>query len=96
MLNHGFKHSDIVKCEHIFITCCVVHNFLLDLMVHNQVRVGLGYPICNDGLWLSGHTVNVDNNPTDRQLSIQFGTRRKLLANHLCVFKKKGPIAEDN
>ncbi len=38
----------------------------------------------------------MDNNPTDRQLSIQFGTRRKLLANHLCVFKNKGPIAEDN
>ena len=50
----------------------------------------------NDGLWLSGHTVNVDNNATDRQLSIQFGTRRKLLVNHLHVFKKKGPIAEDN
>jgi len=86
VLNHGFKHRDIVKCEHIFITCCVLHNFLLDLMVRNQVRVGRGYPIGNDGLWLSGHTVNVDNN---RQLSIQLGTRRKLLANHLRVFKKK-------
>ncbi len=97
MLNHGFKHRDIVKCEQIFITCCVLHNFLLDLMVRNQVRAGRGYPIGNGGLWLSGHsTVNVDNNPTDRQLLIQFGMRRKLLANHLRVFRKKGPIAEDN
>ncbi len=33
VLNHGFKHGDIVKCEQFFITCCVLHNFLLDLMV---------------------------------------------------------------
>jgi len=25
VLNHGFKHRGIVKCEHIFITCCVLH-----------------------------------------------------------------------
>ena len=96
MLNHGFKQRNIVKCEQIFIACCVLHNFLLDQMARNHVRAGRGYPIDNGGLWLDGHTVNVDNNLTDRQLSIQFGTRRKLLANHLCVFKKKGPIAEDN
>jgi len=85
VLNHGFKHRDIVKCEQIFITCCVLHNFLLDLMVRNHVRAGLGYQINNDGLWLDGHTVNVDNNATDRLLS-RFGMRRKLLANHLRVF----------
>ncbi len=62
-------------------------------MVRNHVRAGRGYPIGHDGLWLSGHTVNVDNNATNRLLSIQFGMRRKLLANHLHVFKKKGPIA---
>jgi hypothetical protein len=93
VLNYGFKYRDIVTCEHIFIMCCVLHNFLLDLMVRNHVRAGCGYPIGNDGLWLSGHTVNVDNNATNRLLLIQFGMRRKLLANHLCVFKKKGPIA---
>ncbi len=93
VLNHGFKHCDIVRCEQIFITCCVLHNFLLDLMVCNHVRAGRGYPIGNDRLWLSGHTVNVDNNATGRLLLIQFGLRRKLLANHLCVLKKKGPIA---
>jgi hypothetical protein len=86
VLNHGFKQRDIVKCQHIFIACCVLHNFLLDLMVRNHMRVGCGYPINNDGLWLDGHTVNVDNNLTDRVLSNQFGMRRKLLANHLRVF----------
>ena len=92
VLNHGFKHGNIVKCKHIFITCCVLHNFLLDLMVRNHVSAGHGYPINNDGLWLDGHTVSVDNNATDRILSIQFGMRRKLLANHLCEFWKKGPF----
>ncbi len=62
MLNNGFKQCDIVKCEQIFIACCVLHNFLLDLMVHNHVRAGRGYPINNDGLQLDGHTVDVDNN----------------------------------
>ena len=42
VLNHGFKHRDIVKCEQIFITCCVLRNFLLDLMVRNHVRAGCG------------------------------------------------------
>ena len=96
MLNHGFKHRDIVKCEQIFITCCVLHNFLLNLIVCNHVRAGHGYPLGKDGLWASGHTVNVDNNVANRLLSIQFRMRRKLLVNHLCIFKKKGPIAKDN
>ena len=88
VLNHGFKHRKIVKCERIFITCCVLYNFLLNLMVRNHVRVRAerGYQIGNDGLWLSGHTINVDNNATDRLLLIQFGIRRKLLANHFHVF----------
>ncbi len=86
VLNYGFKHRDIVTCEHIFITCCVLHNFSLNLMVRNHVRAGRGYP-------MSGHTVNVDNNAPGRLLLVQFGMRRKLLANHLRVFKKKGPIA---
>ncbi len=84
------------KMQKKIITCCVFHIFLLNLMVRNHVRAGRGYPIGKSGLWLSGHTVNVDNNTTDRLLLIQFGMRRKLLANHLCVFQKKGAIAEDN
>jgi hypothetical protein len=96
VLNHGFKQRRIVKCEQIFIACCVLHNFLLDLMVRNHVRAGHGYPINNNGLWFDGHTFNADNNATNRLLLIQFGMRRKLLANHLCVFRKEGPIVEDN
>jgi len=57
VLYRGFKQRDIVKCEQIFIACCVLHNFLLDLMVRNHVRAGRGDPIINDRLWLDGHTV---------------------------------------
>jgi hypothetical protein len=96
VLNHGFKQRDIVKCEQIFIACCVLHNFLLNQMVRNHVRAGRGYPMNNDGLWLDGHTINVDNNATDRLLSIKFGVRRQLLAIHLRVLRKEGPILEDN
>ncbi len=96
MLHSGFKHHEIVKWEQFFIICCVLHNFLLDMIVRNHVRAGRGYPIGNVGLWITGHTVNVDINATNRLLLIQFGMRRKLLANHLRVFRMKGPIMEDN
>ena len=82
------------KCEKIYIGCCVLHNILLDQMVRNNVRVGRGYPIGDDGLWLDGHTVNVDTNASKSFLLIQFGKRRSLLAKHLCVFQQKGSIVD--
>jgi hypothetical protein len=83
------------KCEKIFIGCCVLHIFLLDQMVRNNVRVGRGYPIGDDGLWFDGHTVNVDSNASERFLSTQFGRRRSLLAKHLHVFQQKGSIVDE-
>jgi hypothetical protein len=83
------------KCEKIFIGCCVLHNFLLDQMVRNNVRVGRGYPIGDNDFWLDGHTVNVDSNASKSFLSIQFGKRRSLLAKHLHVFRQKGPIVDE-
>ncbi len=94
MLNHGFKHREMEQCEKIFIACCVRHNFLLDQMVRNSMRVGRGYPIGDDGLWLDGNTVNVDTNASERFLSTQFGMRRSLLAKHLHVFRQKGPLVD--
>jgi hypothetical protein len=86
VLNHGFKHRKMEQCEKIFLACCILHNFLLDQMAWNSVRVGRGYPIGDDGLWLDGNTVNVDTNASKRFLSTQFGMRRSLLAKHLHVF----------
>jgi hypothetical protein len=86
VLNHVFKHRTIEKCEKKFIGCCVLHNFLLNQMVQNRMRVGRGYPIDDDGLWLDGHIVNVDTNASERFLSIQFGKKRSLLAKHIHEF----------
>jgi hypothetical protein len=96
VLNHGFKFCKMEQCKKIFITCCILNNFLLNMMERNNVRVGRGYPIGNDRVWLDGHTVNVDINASERFLSTQFGMRRSLLAKHLRVFHEKGPIIEDD
>lgn len=91
ILNNGLNYRDIGKCEKIFVACACLHNFLLDQMERTDVRVGRGYPIGDDGLWLSGHTT-VDTTETEKFLATQFGRRRALLARHLCVFRKKGQI----
>ncbi len=40
ILNNGLLYQDICSCKKIFVTCCCIHNFLLDLMVRNNIRVG--------------------------------------------------------
>jgi hypothetical protein len=94
ILNNGFKYGNIKICEKIFITCCCLHNVLIDLMERNNVRVGRGYPIEDDGVWLDGHTTNLDINAMDRFLSVRFGMRRLLWVTHLCIFQEKGTIKE--
>ena len=90
VLANGFPYHNIKVCEKVFVTCCILHNFLLDLMERNNVRVEHGYPIGDDGLWLDGHTNNVDD--CSRMLAIKFALQRDKLAKHLKVFKKKGQI----
>ena len=91
ILNNGLHYRDIGKCEKIFVACACLHNYLLDQMERTDVRVGRGYPIGNDGLWLSGHTA-VDLTETEKFLATQFGRRRALLARHLRVFRQKGQL----
>ena len=96
ILNNGFFHRDMVICEKIFITCCWLNNFMLDVMVRTNVRVGRGAPIGGDGIWLSG-TTEVEPEAmeeNDRDLSVQFLHRRGLLVNHLHLFCKKGAIQD--
>jgi hypothetical protein len=84
----GSNNATLRNARKYILHCSVLHNFLLDLVVRNHVRVGCGYPINNGGVWLDGHTTvtNVDQNATERYMSTQFGMRRSILANHLCVF----------
>jgi len=83
---------DINKCERIFNACCCLNNFMLHQMERNSVRVGHGAPIGTDGTCLDGNTVATE--ATDVMLSMQFAKakRRLLLAKHLLVLRKKGPI----
>ncbi len=82
-----------LSLREVFVTCFCLHNFLLDVMVWNNIWVGRGYPIGDDGLWLDGHTL-ANNDKTERFLAIKFGLWRALLAKHLQVFCKKEPIPE--
>ncbi len=90
VLNDGLHYRDINKCERICDACCCLNNFILDQMERNRVRVGRGAPIGTDGIWLDGNTVATE--ATDIMLLMQFVKRRSLLAKHLLVLRKKGPI----
>ncbi len=90
ILNDGLNNQDIQTCESIFNACCCLNNFMLDQMERSCVRVGRGAPMGNDGIWLDGETVLTE--VTDKTLSMQFAKRRSLLAKHLRVLRKNGPI----
>ena len=90
-MNDGLDYRDINKCERMFNACCCLNNFMLDQMErNNNVRVGRGAPIETDGIWLDGDMVATE--ATDVMLSLQFAKRHLLLAKHLLVLHKKGPI----
>ena len=90
VLNDGLDYQDINKCERIFNACCCLNNLMLDQMGRNTVCVGCGAPIGTDGIWLDGNMVAPE--ATYVMWSLQFAKRCSLLAKHLLVLRKKGPI----
>ena len=95
ILNNGFFYRQVKVCEKIFVTCCWLHNFLLDLMDRTNINLGRGAPIGNDGLWLSGPSDSeppADEGKNDRILSEQFSHRRAQLVHHLHLFRRIGAI----
>jgi hypothetical protein len=92
ILNNGMMFRDIAVWEKIFVTCCCLHIFLINLMERNDIRVGRGAPLGEDGVWLDGHTTPPSDGASDRMDAFWFGQRRILLAMHLKVFWEKGPI----
>jgi hypothetical protein len=92
MLNDGMNYRDINTCEKIFVTCCCLNNFLLDLMERTNVRVGRGAPIGDDGIFLDGHTMFYSTDTSESALSRKFAARRSLLAKHLHVLRQKGAM----
>ena len=89
ILNNGLEYRDMKVCEKIFVACCCLHNFLLEEKEISAPKVGRGRPIGNDGVFLDGHTER-QGLVSESGLSIQFGKRRTLLANHLKVFRTLG------
>ena len=63
---------------------------MIDQMERNTVRVGRGAPIGTGGIWLDGNTVATE--ATDVMWSLQFAKRPSMLAKHLLILRKKGPI----
>ena len=95
ILNNGFYQRDMVICDKIFVTCCCLHNFMLDLMEMSSVTVGRGAPMGDDGIWLLGSR-DVEPEETDRVLSKQFDQRRILLVHHLYHKRKLGDMSGPN
>jgi hypothetical protein len=59
IMDSRFKHRSMKICSEIFVSCCCLHNIMLDMMqrMAKPPRVGRGMPIGTDGMWLG--------NPTD-------------------------------
>ena len=92
ILDDGLNYRDINTCEKIFVTCCCLNNFLLDLMERTSLRVGRGAPIGGDGIFLDGHTTFYSPDTSELALSQKFAARHSLLAKHLHVFRQKGAM----
>ena len=96
ILHYGLHYRDIKKCEKIFVTCCCLHNFLVDIIEWKVKRVNCGGPIDqHDGLWLEGHT---PPNPesSGRTMEFRFNQRRNILAQHLHIFRQRGTVQDSN
>jgi hypothetical protein len=93
ILNDELYYRDINTCDKIFVTCCCLNNFLIDLMEQMNVRVGRGVPIADDGIWLDGHTTFHSPDTSDLALSRNFARRHSLLlAKFFYVLCQKGAM----
>ena len=95
ILDYGFKHRSMKTCSDIFVTCCCLHNMMLDIMerMPKPPRVGRGIPLGTDGIWL-GNPSDLTNTEeaTNCILATQWNDRRWRLAEHLKVWKSRGNI----
>jgi hypothetical protein len=57
ILHNGIHFCNIKKCKKMYVACCCLHNFLVDIMETNVPQIGRGRPMDNDNrLWLEGPT----------------------------------------
>ncbi|KAL9185687.1 hypothetical protein ACHAXT_003464 [Thalassiosira profunda] len=91
ILDYGLRFRDIIVCEKVFVTCCILHNLMLDEMTRqaNPPRAVRGAPPVGHGLWLRGPRPMAAYESSDGALANKWGKRRKLLAGHLEFAKKQ-------
>ena len=103
-MDRGFKHRDIKVCQDVFMTCCVLHNMMLDKMEREEAppRIGRGCHMPYDGMWLEGPSAvgptTGKRTQQDKEMSMDFHRRRNILADHIRVWKSKcksGEIVPD-
>lgn len=99
ILDYGIHYRGIERCEKVFITCCILHNMLIDDYTADDIRtarIGRGAPLGSDAIFLEGPT-----NRRDRELSLRslqkrerdevndWLARREHLAEHLSFCKRR-------
>ena len=92
ILEYGIRFRDIKVVEKVFVVCCMLHNMMLSEMETRDTsyQVGKGRPLGGDAIWLQGEVPPppVSRMPSDYQLAMEWGQRRKTLATHLQYSKK--------
>ncbi len=92
-LQQGFHFRDIKTCQLIFVSCCVLHNMMLDEMTKDDSNSKISRGIClpNDGVWLQGPTqppvISASSSNKAKELVIQFHERRNKLSTHLKLWR---------
>lgn len=90
ILEYGIHFRNLELIESIFLTCCVLHNIMVDdpETVQNQTRVARGIPTGIDAIYIWDGSSDDSNtrartNRSERRLTSQWNERRNILAEHL-------------
>lgn len=90
ILDYGLRFRSMLTCEKIFVTCCILHNMMLDQMERSNTnhRATRGCPQEGEGLWIRGPGVT-QYDPNESDLAHKWGKRRLALARHHHFVSKK-------
>ena len=89
ILDHGLKFRSLRTCEKIFISCCILHNMMLNEAETNPPRANRGNgPYASDGLWIEGPSDMIPEDMNERSESTMWGLRRNVLVHHFIKWSK--------
>ena len=91
ILDRGIRFRNMLVGEKIFVSCCVLHNMMLDMMQRgpSDPRVGVGSALPGDGVFLEGPTEALPEDASERALSTKWGKRRYALVEHFTYSKRQ-------